>query len=349
MDKALREFLVKEIKFKRCQLSPLDILLIIGTAVAGACLRESVISYMPLEDFDTAGKVMLNQLKSLSFLFDIFLAVLVMDLVLSQTGNKIKGFLAFGVMLLLPVLAAGSAMWGMGDQVYVFFAVLAVSYVLKGKKNLGLISLSLSILLNSNGLFLLPVFFGLYLKREVKAVTFLAPLTGFVANRLLVTGVLPVRLSMIEANKLLEDSRESVSLSYHYPNIYQIFGTDQFVEEYSQAAFWFVICLFVLLGLFIGLSKQLLTGERIVRLFVLSTMIIPYFAPFMNERSGMLADVTAVVLGFLTFKKFYIPLVQIIISYAAYSAYFRGESVMPMALVAAVSLVLIMDLIREEA
>ena len=349
MDKALREFLVKEIKFKRCSLAPLDILLLIGTSVAGACLRESVVSYVSMEGITMAQTAMLNQLKLLSFLFDTFLAILVMDMVITHTGNKIKGFLAYGVMILLPVLAASSAMWGLGDQVYVFFALLAVAYLLKGKKNLGLISLGISILINSNGLFLLPVFIGLYLKKEVKTVSFLAPLFGFVGNRLLVTGILPIKIPMITADNLLKSTREKALLSYNYPNIYQIFGTEQFVEEYSQAAYWFVICLGLIMGIIIGLSKRPLTKERIVRLFVLSAIVIPYFAPFMNERSGMLADVTAVVLGFFVFKKFYIPLVQVIISYVAYSAYFRGESVMPMALVAAVSLVLIMDLIREEA
>ena len=344
MDKAIREFLVKEIKFKKYSLAPLDILLLIGTAVAGVCLRESVIAYVPLED---AGSVF-QQLKLFSMIFDVFLAVLMLDTVTGITGNKIKGFLAYGVMLLLPVLAAGSAMWGMGDQVYVFFALLSITYTLKGKGSIGLCSLGISILLNANGLFLLPVFLGLYLQKEVKAAAFLAPLAGLLGNRLLVTGILPVRLSFIQAEALLKESRGEALLSYHYPNIYQIFGVDKFVTEYSQAAFWFVICLGVMIAVLMALSKKPLTKERLLRLFVLSAMVIPYFAPFMNERSGMIADVAAVLLGFVMLHKFYVPLVQVIISYVAYSAYFRGESVMPMALVAAVSLVLIMDLIREE-
>ena len=275
MDKALREFLTKEIKFKKCALAPLDMLLLIGTSVAVALLRESVVSYVSMVAVSQTQAVMLNQLKFLSFLFDTFIALLAMDMVITRTGNKIKGFLAYGVMILLPVLAAGSAMWGMGDQVYVFFALLAVSYVLKGKKNLGLISLGVSILINSNGLFLLPVFIGLYFKKEVKAASFLAPLLGFIGNRLLVTGVVPVKIPMITAENLLKETREQTLLSYNYPNIYQIFGTDRFVTEYSQAAYWFVICLGVIIGIFIALSKKPLTKERIMRLFVLSAMIIP--------------------------------------------------------------------------
>lgn len=349
MDKAIREFLVKEIKFKRCTLAPLDILLLIGTAVAGACLRESVISYAPMDMADTSGMALINQLKVISFLFDVFLALLVMDMVITCTQNKIKGFLAFGVMMLLPVLAASSAMWGLGDEVYVLFGILSAAYVLKGRRNLGLVSLGISILLNCNGLFFLPVFIGLYLRKEVRAVSFLAPLLGFLGNRLLVTGIIPLKIPMILSDSLLQESRETILLSYNYPNIYQIFGADKFVDEYSQAAFWFVICLGLMIGVLAAFNKKPFTKERILRLFVLSAMVLPYFAPFMNERSGMLADVAAVVLGFTVLRKFYVPLVQVIISYVAYSAYFRGESVMPMALVAAVALLLIMDLIREEA
>lgn len=132
MDKAIREFLTREIRFKKYSLAPLDILLIIGTAVAGACLRESVAAYLPVKA-GAAGMAVMNQLKLLSMIFDVFLAVLMMDMVTRMTGNKIKGFLAYGVMLLLPVLAAGSAMWGTGDQAYVFFALLSISYTLKEK------------------------------------------------------------------------------------------------------------------------------------------------------------------------------------------------------------------------
>ncbi|MCM1160340.1 MAG: hypothetical protein NC412_03860 [Roseburia sp.] len=344
MDKAIREFLMKEIRLKKYSLAPLDMLLLIGTAIAGACLRESVITYVPLE---TAGAVS-GQWKLFSMIFDVFLAVLMLDAVTGMTGNKIKGFLAYGVMLLLPVLAASSAMWGMGDQVYVFFALLGITYTLKGKGNLGLCSLGISILLNTNGLFLLPVFFGLYLRKEVKAAAFLAPLAGLIGNRLLVAGILPIRISFMQAEALLAESRKEALLSYHYPNIYQIFGVDKFVTEYSQAAFWFVICLGAIIGVWMALRKKPLTKERLLLLFVFSAMVIPYFAPFMNERSGMLADVAAVLLGFVILRKFYVPLVQVIISYVAYSAYFRGESVIPMAFVAAASLLLIMDLIREE-
>ncbi len=348
MDKAIREFLTREIRLKKYSLAPLDILLIIGTAVAGAFLRESVAAYLPVETGE-AGLAMLNRLKLLSMIFDVFLAVLMMDIVTGMTGNKIKGFLAYGVMLLLPVLAAGSAMWGTGDQAYVFFALLSISYTLKGKGNLGLCSLGVSIFLNANGLFLLPVFLGLYFKKEVKAAAFLAPLAGIAGNRLSAAGILPIRLPMLQAEGLLMEGRKETLLSYNYPNIYQIFGTDKFVTEYSQAALCFVICLGVIIGVLTALNNKPLTKERLVGLFVLSAMVLPYFAPFMNERSGMIADVAAVLLGFVMFRKFYVPLVQVIISYVAYSAYFRGESVMPMALAAAASLLLIMDLIREEA
>lgn len=347
MDKAIREFLVKEIKFKKYSLAPLDILLLVGTAVAGACLRESVISYVPVEAGE-AELAMINQLKVFSMVFDVFLAVLMLDMVTAITGNKVKGFLAYGVMLLLPVLAASSAMWGMGDEVYVFFALLSIAYTVKGKGNLGLCSLGISILLNRNGLFLLPVFLGLYIRKEIKGAAFLAPVAGLLGNGLIAMKILPVRFSLFQADVLLKESRKETLLSYHYPNIYQIFGVDKFVTEYSCAAFCFVICLGVIMGVLAALGKKSFTKERLLVLFVLSAMVIPYFAPFMNERSGMIADVAAVLLGFVMLRKFYIPLVQVIISYVAYSAYFRGESVMPMALVAAVSLLLIMDLIREE-
>ena len=50
-------------------------------------------------------------------------------------------------------------------------------------------------------------------------------------------------------------------------------------------------------------------------------ILTPYFLPHMHERYGCLADILAVLYAMMNRKRFYIPLVQILISFNCYMAY----------------------------
>ncbi len=348
MDKAITGFLTKEIKWKQFSFAPLDLLLLLGTTVVAILLRESIFNYTALNTVNESQELISIELKVFYSLIDFVLAVICACLVLSLTNNKIKSFLAYGITLMFPVLTAGSAMWGMGDSIYLLFTVAAVGFALRKKADLGLISLGIASIFNMNALFVLPVFIMLYLRKEVKIISFIFPFIGFWTNKWLSMPECPIFNSIFAAERLLSESRPTKLLSYNYPNIFQFFGPGEFVQEYSQASVWLVVFAAVIFGVLTAMNKKENTNKRILSLFVLSALLIPFLAPFMNERSGMLAAVLALILGFTTMKKFYIPIVQGILVYIAFSAFFRGESVIPLALAAGVSLLLIMDLLREE-
>lgn len=348
MDKAIISFLRKEFRWKQLSFAPLDLLLLIGTTVVAILLRESVFNYTALSTVNELQSLVAVEGKIFYSLLDFALAVLCAYLVFYLTKNKIKCYLAYAITLMFPVLAAGSAMWGMGDVIYLIFALVAVILTLQKKAGLGLISLGIACTFNQNALFLLPVFLMLYLKKEVKFLSFLFPLVGFIVNKWLLMPDCPIYSPMFAAENLLFESRKSELLSYHYPNIFQLFGPAEFVHEYSQVMIWMTVFTAVIFGVLTAMNKKEMTSVRILSLFVLSTLLLPFLAPFMNERSGMLSAVLALVLGFTIMRKFYIPIVQGILVYIAFSAFFRGESVVPLAFAAGISLLLIMDLLREE-
>ena len=348
MDKAITGFLTKEIKWKQFSFAPLDLLLLLGTTVVAILLRESVFNYTALNTVNESQELITIELKIFYSLIDLIFAVVCACLVFTLTKNKIKSFLAYGITLMFPVISAGSAMWGMGDSIYLLFALTAVGFTLQKKADFGLISLGIASVFNINALFLLPVFLMLYLRKEVKIISFIFPFIGFWVNKWFLMPECPMFNSIFAAERLLSESRPTRLLSYNYPNIFQLFGPGEFVQEYSQAAVWLVVFAAVIFGVLTAMNKKDITNKRIVSLFVLSALLLPFLAPFMNERSGMLAAVLALILGFTTMKKFYIPIIQGILVYIAFSTFFRGESVIPLALAAGVSLLLIMDLLREE-
>ena len=73
-------------------------------------------------------------------------------------------------------------------------------------------------------------------------------------------------------------------------------------------------------------------------------MVVVYFLPHMHERYGILADVLGVVVAFYNPKKFYVPIVAVICSFAGYSVYLAQTTVIPLYVYAILYLGLIIDL-----
>ncbi|OYP49319.1 hypothetical protein CG709_02825 [Lachnotalea glycerini] len=68
------------------------------------------------------------------------------------------------------------------------------------------------------------------------------------------------------------------------------------------------------------------------------------FLPFMHERYAYVADVTAVIYGFIYIKKFYVPLLQILISFSAYSIILSAYVNVPVIIYSFATLFLIFDI-----
>ena len=71
-----------------------------------------------------------------------------------------------------------------------------------------------------------------------------------------------------------------------------------------------------------------------IQLSLFFAVLIPFFYPGMMERAGLVADVLALIYGIMVIKRWWIALLQVLISYGAYSCYFRGSSVIPMSVYA---------------
>lgn len=341
MDQKITDFLIKEFKIGKLRLAPLDLLLLIGTTLAAIMLRYSVAGY---ESLDNAGfSCMAGQMQIMGIFFDVALAVLAALMVKELTGSRIRSFMAYGLVLVLPVLVAESVMWEMGDSSYVFFALLGLYLTMKGYGNYGLAVYGFSLFQSTNALFLLPVFLLFFFRGKNNFVAFLIPVAGTVLGVLCRIGIIPWKPGFMTAQELLANSRPNKLLSYNYPNFYQMIGPDKFVGEYGIVA----IC--ALVGVVAAVLVVLIQTERewgnrewiFAALFF--TMFIPFLAPYMDERSGMLADLLAVIVALSYIKKFYYALVQVTLSYIAYSCYFRGESVIPLGFVALVAFALLLD------
>jgi len=318
-------------------LAPLDFLLLIGTTVAGMLLRSTVWA-APLENapYQNTNETM----KFVTAGFDILAAVMLAMLVWQLTNHKIKAFVAYGVGILLPMMAAGSAMWAMGDSIYIFFVLLAL-YLDGGKEGknypvTALLSYGIAVFLNFYALFLFPLFVWRFFGKKTSGNTvlgFLFPIAGLVGHILLNQGVDSIFI-LFKEQALLEAARGEILLSYNLPNVYQLIGANSYIHEYGTAGRYLVLG-GVLVILIMGIYKKYLpTGKNMFFAGLLLSIFVPFFMPFMDERASLLAAVLSVVYGFANLKYFFVPIVQVTLTYIAYAAYFRGGSFLPMAGVA---------------
>ena len=141
-------------KIGKWMLAPIDLLLFVAAAVFSVMIRISVVDYTAIElpAFVKYG----NMLRIVTGITDLLLAVLGAMIVYDLTDRKIRAFLTYAILLMLPVLCASCAMWGMGDSIYIFFAVLSLYLLIKGKGNASLVSYGISLFLSRYAFFLLP-------------------------------------------------------------------------------------------------------------------------------------------------------------------------------------------------
>ena len=339
MDRKITEFITTERKMGKFYIAPIDILLWVFSPLFAMMIRASVVSYTPSVTYSFAK--LTETLKVVSVGFDVLLSLLVGIYVYRLTAHKIKAYLAYAVTLLLPVLCAGSAMWGMGDSIYIFFALLSLFLLDEGKGNASLVSYGISLFLSRYAFFLLPVYVIAFMQKKNKLIYFLFPFCGVWFRNGLVSRDGKLSFPIFEAERLLTLTRGETRLSYNWPNIYQMIGTDKFVIEYGTVARCFVMALMLVIVVAALQKGRELKKSNLTPFAALLAMLIPFVMPQMDERCGLLADVLLVIVALRYTQLYYVAVLHVIISYMAYSAYFRGESVVPLSYAAIVNLFLI--------
>lgn len=113
-------------------------------------------------------------------------------------------------------------------------------------------------------------------------------------------------------------------LTNFWPNIYTLFSETGFYFEYKQTGKLLVLGILLIIFYYISKKKVKVTPELFVASGLFVSLFISAFYPFMNYRSGLLANVFALLLFFQNKKKFYVPMAMCIISYVSYGYFYNG-------------------------
>ena len=120
---------------------------------------------------------------------------------------------------------------------------------------------------------------------------------------------------------MAQGAQDVWSLSIKWANIYQIIGNQYFLLEYAEAGTWLILGILMCVMFAMAQKRYRITNEFIVQMALFFAILTPYFLPHMHERYGCLADILAVLYAMMNWKRFYIPLVQILMSFTCYMAY----------------------------
>lgn len=110
-----------------------------------------------------------------------------------------------------------------------------------------------------------------------------------------------------------------------WPNIYTLFSETGFVAEYSVTGKLLVLGILFLIFYYISKQKIRVTPELLVASGLFFSLFISVFLPFMNYRSGLMANVFAILMFIQNKKKCYVPMALCIISYVSYGYYYNGK------------------------
>lgn len=310
-------------------------------------------------------------------LMDYAAAVLAAILVFKGTGNLTKTIGAYSVFLILPTVLVAGSYWQKPDMCYVVLTLGAFACIAWKKESLGAVLYGLALLMNIQAVFLLPVFVILWMYRRIRGISLTMPVLALgvrlirgenleyllfgngnpaAAGRVLdgiANGIRSWELSggnpeAVATAKQAVSGNPVMPLSDYWPNVYPFFGEWDFLTEYAKGGILFAAAIVLVLFTWFFLranDKKEAAGvsesfsmEFMLELCVFFAILMPFFLPHMNARSGLLAEVFAVLLAFYNVRKAYIALVHLVLSFSMYQICLTGIARFPLAAYSAVML-----------
>ena len=298
-----------------------------------ADLKEMGFAYLATDRYDYApsfvyilwviSKLPVNPMtayKAVHIVLDFVAAGVMGRMVWKVTESKCKGICTYGLMLIIPTIWADSALWAQCDIIFMLFVLLCFSCLFEERPNRAMFFYGLAFAFKLQSLFIFPFLVILWVNKRVKiqhflwipGLYFLSIIPAWIAGRPL--------MELINIY-MAQGAQDVWSLSIKWANIYQIIGNQYFLLEYAKAGTWLILGILMCVMFAMAQKRYRITNEFIVQMALFFAILTPYFLPHMHERYGCLADILAVLYAMMNWKRFYIPLVQILMSFTCYMAY----------------------------
>jgi Gpi18-like mannosyltransferase len=266
----------------------------------------------------------LFSVKILSILFEYITAFFIGQFLVEKTGKKSLRLMAFALYPLLPTVLINSSYWGQCDSIYTCFVIGSLYFLFRKKQFWAFLFLGIAFSFKLQTAFVLPFYFVLLLKNQVKWYYFLLIPLVYIFS------IAPAWIAGRPLSELLTiyfaQSDRYKELTMNFPNIYVWFdNTHYYLIKNIGLVFTAAVCL---IGAFLLRSKRL-SFDAMIKLALLSAILVPFILPGMHERYLFLGDTLAVVYLLLYFRKLYIPAGIIAVSFISYFLCSRAHDYIP--------------------
>lgn len=296
-------------------------------------IKEMGFSYLATDRYDytptfiyilwVISKLPINPMtayKGLHCILDFVAAAILGKIIYKVTGSRRKGVLSYGLFLIVPTIWANSALWAQCDIIFMTFLLLCFYYLFADRPCRAMFFYGMAFVFKLQSLFIFPFLVILWVNKKVDlkhflwipALYFLSIVPAWIAGRPL--------MELINIY-MAQGAQDVWSLSIKWPNIYQIIGNQFFLLEYASAGTWLILGILMIIMFSMAQKRYRITNEFIVQMALFFAILTPWFLPHMHERYGCVADILAIIYAMMNRKKFYFPLVQILVSFNSYMAY----------------------------
>ena len=296
-------------------------------------IKEMGFSYLATDRYDytptfiyilwVISKLPINPMtayKGLHCILDFVAAAILGKMIYKITGSRRTGVLSYGLFLIVPTIWANSALWAQCDIIFMTFLLLCFYYLFADRPCRAMFFYGMAFVFKLQSLFIFPFLVILWVNKKVDlkhflwipALYFLSIVPAWIAGRPL--------MELINIY-MAQGAQDVWSLSIKWPNIYQIIGNQFFLLEYASAGTWLILGILMIIMFAMAQKRYRITNEFIVQMALFFAILTPWFLPHMHERYGCVADILAIIYAMMNRKKFYFPLVQILVSFNSYMAY----------------------------
>ena len=224
--------------------------------------------------------------KIFSMVFDFALAAAASAMVREFSGSRLKAFLTYTLLVMLPSVMLNSAAWGQCDSVFTFFCVLCFWLLLREKPFWAFVSWGIAFAFKLQAIFLAPFIVFYYLKaRNFSLLNLLViPLMMILSS---LAGILQGRSILAPFQIYAEQAGTYPSISLNYPSFWSLLIKNETEDYYAELSVYCIV--FALAVLLVELILLIRRKERYSKsMYLFAAFLMTYtcvlFLPAMHER-----------------------------------------------------------------
>jgi Gpi18-like mannosyltransferase len=265
--------------------------------------------------------------KIVSIVFEYLAAFYIGKLAALKVKSSNIVLISLAVIPLIPSVILNSSYLSQCDSIYAAFVLASVYYLLKKKQLVSVILLGVGFAFKMQSIMLLPFFFVMMLKGNIRWYYFLVVPIIFIIS--LIPAWFFGRPFSDLINVYISQTNHYQFLTMNFPNLY-IWINNDFYEPVKIGGVIFTFFFTLISGIWLSSKRFIFDDEKWLQLAFLSAILIPFLLPGMHERYMYLGDLLG-VLYFLVFRKnIHFTIGILLVSLYSYIRCSRYNDILPM-------------------